>query len=339
MKPTVLYDPVPRSTEDIFRPDVYKNLCDEFKVLERGDRVADEFYAEHLPTADFIVGQPPLPTEIIKTAKQLKALINVESNFLQNMDYQYCFRNQIHVLTVSPVFAQAVAELALGLTLALARDIPKAHGDFVNGDESYGLEANQNSTLINRCKLGFIGFGDLGRAILKSFSGFSPVVSVYDPWLSDELLCREGLQVASLVEVLQDSDVVMVVASVTADNAGMLQAKHFAKMKQNALFVLMSRAEVVDFDAMLDACSSGHIRAATDVFPIEPLPQKHRARTTPNVILSAHRAGALESALFEIGDRTLADLRLMAKGLPPQNCKRAEHELVGKVRSKPIDKS
>ncbi len=339
MKPTVLYDPTPRTTEDIFRPTVYKAFCDEFEVVERGHQDSEAFYAAHLPTADFIVGQPALPTNVINTAKQLKALINVESNFLQNMDYQHCFRNQIHVLTVSPVFAQPVAELALGLTLALARDIPKAHSDFVEGKEGYGLVANQNAMIINRCKLGFIGFGDLGRAILKTFSGFNPSASIFDPWLSDELLQREGLNTAPLDEVLQTSDVVMVVASVTDENAGMLQAAHFAKMKPGALFVLMSRAEVVDFDAMLDACDTGQIRAATDVFPTEPLAQSHRARSTPNLILSAHRAGALESALFEIGDRTLADLRLMAKGLPPQNCKRAEHELVSKVRSKPIDKS
>ena len=339
MKPTVLYDPSPRTTQDIFQPHVYKNFCNEFNVVERGNEDSSNFYTAHLPTADYIVGQPSLPTELLTSAKQLKALVNVESNFLQNMDYQYCFRNQIHVLTVSPVFAQPVAELALGLTLALARDIPKAHCDFVEGCEGYGLEANQNAMTINRCNLGFIGFGDLGRAILKAFDGLNPSVSVFDPWLSSELLHREGLQVASLDEVLQTSDVVMVVASVTEDNAGMLGATHFAKMKPGALFVLMSRAEVVDFDAMLDACHSGRIRAATDVFPTEPLAQDHRARTTPNLILSAHRAGALESALFEIGDRTLADLRLMAKGLPPQNCKRAEHELVGKVRSKPVDKS
>lgn len=339
MKPTVLYDPAPRATQEIFRPNVYKSFCDEFRVVERGDQNSKNFYTAHLPTADFIVGQPTLPTNVLATTKQLKALINVESNFLQNMDYQYCFRNQIHVLTVSPVFAQPVAELALGLTLALARDIPNAHSNFVDGCERYGLEANQSAMLINRCKLGFIGFGDLGRAILKTFSGFNPSVSVFDPWLSNELLQREGLHVASLDDVLQTSDVVMVVASVTEENAGMLQAKHFAKMKPGALFVLMSRAEVVDFDSMLDACNAGHIRAATDVFPTEPLAHDHRARTIPNLILSAHRAGALKSALFEIGDRSLADLRLMAKGLPPQNCKRAEHELVGRVRSKPIDKS
>jgi len=324
MKPIVLFDPVPRTAQEIFSPSVCEHFKKEFTVIERIDESTTDFYSQHLPTADYIVGQPPLPTELLKRADRLKALINVESNFLQNMDYDYCFRNQIHVLTVSPVFAQAVAELALGLTLSLARDIPAAHMDFVNGQERYGLEGNQTAKLINRCNLGFIGFGDLGRAILKTFDGFNPAVKVYDPWISEELLQREGLQLVSMGEVLSTSDIVMVVATVSEESMGMLQAQQFATMKPGALFLLMSRAEVVDF---------------ADVFPEEPLAKDHPARTTPNLILSAHRAGALESALFEIGERTLADLRLMAKELPPQNCKRAEAELVGRMRSKPIEKS
>lgn len=339
MKPTVLYDPSPRTTADIFDPDSYKQLLSEFNVIERDDIEANHFYEEHLPECDFIVGQPALDTELLQSAKHLKAIINVESNFLQNMDYQHCFRNQVHVLTVSPVFAQPVAELALGLTLSLARDIPEAHARFVKGREQYGLSGNQSAMLLNRCNLGFVGFGDLGKAILRTFSGFSPVVRVFDPWLSDAMLAREGLIATTLDDVLQSSDVVMVVATVTDESAELIKAEHFDRMKQQALFVLMSRAEVVDFEAMLKACESGHIKAATDVFPEEPLAKDHPARLTPNLILSAHRAGALSSALLEIGERTLADLRLMAKGLPPQNCKRAEAELVTRVRSKPIDKS
>ncbi len=339
MKPTVLYDPAPRTTAEIFSPRDYDSFTQEFNVIENTDSDTSRFFQTHIASADYIVGQPALDTALLSQAKKLKALINVESNFLQNMDYQYCFQHQIHVLTVSPVFAQSVAELALGLTLSLARDIPNAHSRFVDGNEQYGLEGNQQATLINRCKLGFIGFGDLGRAILRVFDGFSPSVQIYDPWLSPEVLAREGLQTASLDTVLSQSDVVMVVATVTDDSTALLQQAQFSSMKPGAMLILMSRAEVVDFDAMLAACASGHIRAATDVFPEEPLAASHPARSTPNLILSAHRAGALTDALLEIGERTLADLRLMSKGLPPQNCKRAEFELVERVRSKPVDKT
>lgn len=162
---------------------------------------------------------------------------------------------------------------------------------------------------------------------------------VFDPWLSPEALRREGLEPVGLDELLSSSDVVQVVASVTSENERMLGRAELARMAPGALLVLLSRADVVDFDALAEACREGRIRAATDVLPEEPLPADSPLRSVPNLLLSAHRAGALESALLEIGERTVADLELMARGLPPQNCKRAEPELVGRLRSRPVTRS
>lgn len=339
MKPVVLLDPAPRTAEEIFTQASRARLDAEFEVLERGETDAVEFYAAQLLRASFIVGQPALDEAMIEAAPALRGVINVEGNFLQNMDYAACFRRQIRVLAISPVFAQPVAELALGLTLALARDIPDAHQAFVDGKEQYGLAGNRQARLIERCELGFVGFGDLGRAILGVFAGFHCRVRVYDPWLSPEALRRDGLEPATLDEVLAKSDIVQVVATVTAESTKLIGKRELGLMRNGAMLLLMSRADVVDFDALMQACHSGRIRAATDVFPSEPMPIDAPLRTTPNLIFSAHRAGALESALFDIGERVVADLSLMARGLPPQNCKRAEPELVGRMRSKPIEKS
>jgi len=68
-------------------------------------------------------------------------------------------------LTPSSVFAVPVAELAIGMMISLARGIHTAHGDFVNGEELYGLEGNTGSELISGKESGFFGFGDLGKAI------------------------------------------------------------------------------------------------------------------------------------------------------------------------------
>jgi len=339
VKPRLLLDPSPRTPAEIFAAPVLARLHERFDVVARGEREAEGFYAEHLSAASFLVGQPALDSARIRDAKALRAIINVEGNFLPNMDYDACFARGIHVLSISPVFAQPVAELALGLALALARDIPAAHRDVVDGVERYGLDGNAASRTLHGCRMGFVGFGDLGRAILRTFAGLSPRVLVHDPWLSAGLLAREGLRSASLERVLATSDVVHVVASVTDASKAMLGAEQFALMPSGSMLLLLGRAEVVDFDALLSACASGRLRAATDVFPEEPLPADHPARGTPNLLLSSHRAGALRSALFEIGERTLADLELMADGLPPQNCKRAERELVGRLRSKPVTRS
>lgn len=338
-KPLVLLDPAPRESSEIFTAECLVRLHDCYTICERLGEDPQLFYEAHLRDAMFVVGQPDLSAEMISRATHLRAVINVEGNFLQNMDYDACFRRNVHVLVVSPVFARPVAELALGLTLALARDICSSHRDFATGQERYGLASNTNSQLLHRATLGFIGFGDLGRAVLQVFAGFDCDVRVYDPWLSPEALRREGLKPASLDEVLSNSDIVQVVASVTRESTHLIGADELARMKSGAMLVLLSRADVCDFDALQAACARGHIRAATDVFPEEPLALDSALRSTPNLLLSAHRAGALQSALFEIGERVLADLDLMTSGLPPQNCKRAEHELVSRMRSRPVAKS
>ena len=144
---------------------------------------------------------------------------------------------------------------------------------------------------------------------------------------------------ASLDEVLSESDFVFVVASVTSENKGFLNAEAFSKMKKGAAFVLLSRAEIVDFDDLMQAVSSGHILAASDVYPEEPLPGNHPVRQLKNFIRSAHRAGALESAFKKMGDMVLEDMDLLDRGLPPMRCKRAERETVSRMRSKPVTRN
>ena len=338
-RPLVLLDPAPRTAEEILAPATRARLDAGFEVIERGDAAPAAFYAEHLPRAAFVVGQPALDAAAIATAERLRALVNVEGNFLQNVDYAALFARGARALVASAVFARPVAELALGLTLSLARDIHGNHAAFADASERYGLAGNRRARLLDRCELGFVGFGDLGRAVLDVFAGFRPRVRAFDPWLSPDVLRREGIEPVGLEELLSGSDVVQVVASVTPESVRLLGAPELALMRPDALLVILSRADVVDFGALAEACREGRIRAATDVLPEEPLAADDPLRDVPNLLLSAHRAGALESALLEIGERVVADLELMARGLPPQNCKRAEPELVGRLRSRPVARS
>ena len=128
---------------------------------------------------------------------------------------------------------------------------------------------------------------------------------------------------------------IFVVAGVTSENQGFLGAQQFASMQQGAALVLVSRAAVVDFDAMLEYADKGHIRCATDVFPQEPLPANHRARRTENVILCAHQAGALEAAMRQVGKMVVGDAELIVRGLPPVLCKSAQPETVNLMRCPP----
>jgi phosphoglycerate dehydrogenase-like enzyme len=267
---------------------------------------------------------------------KLRAILNVESNLLNNMPYEILFARGIHVVTTGQVFAEPVAELGLAMALNLARGVIDADVAFRAGKELWGGEGNQSARLLSGSEIGLVGFGDLGRALNRVLSGFRAKIRVFDPWLPPSMLREAGVEPASLSQVLAMSDFVFVVASVTSENKGFLGAEAFASMRKGAAFILLSRADVVDFPALMAAVQSGHIVAASDVYPQEPLPLDHPVRSLSGFVRSAHRAGALDSAFKKMGDMVLEDMALMDRGLPPMRCKRAERETVSRMRSKPV---
>lgn len=338
-RPIVVSVPEPRSLELIFTPDGEAKLRRDYQIFEGQGPTVSKVVADHIGEASFIIGQPDLPRQLLQQAKKLKAIFNVESNFLDNMDYDYCFSHGIHVLTTGRVFAAPVAEMGLGMALSLERDIGGADRAFRAGKELWGGDGNTEARLMSGGNIGFIGFGDLGRALHRLLTGFRATIRVFDPWLPAGVLEDQGVEPVALDDVLTKSDVIFVVASVTSDNGGFLGSAEFTKMRKGTSFVLLSRAGVVDFNALMAAVKSGHIRAASDVFPEEPLPADHPVRKLEGFILSAHRAGALDVAFKQMGKMVLDDMGLMARGLPPVACRRAERETVLRMRSKPVSRN
>ncbi len=334
---TIIVDPFPREMGLIFKPNKIKLLKKNFKIINAPSKNKLKFYKQHISTADFIIGQPDLPKSMLTLASKLKAIFNVESNFMDNMDYDYCFKNNIYVLSTAPVFAQSVAEIAVGLTISLKRDIHKAHLDFFQKKEKYGLESNLRSSLLLDNKIGFIGFGDLAKSLKPMLMPYTSNFKVYDPWLPNKLIEANGCKSASLKEIFKDCDVVYVLATITTKNKSMIDKKLLKLMKKDTCLLILSRASVINFQDLNKILNKDKIKVATDVFPQEPVPKNDPIRKQKNILFSAHRAGALESVFFEMGDIVYEDLLLMTKGLPPRLCRRAELETVKNLRSKPVD--
>ena len=336
-KPIILVDPHPRTMELIFSKINLKYLKNNFALLKAPKINKKEFYNKYLPEADYIIGQPDLSTKLISKEKKLKAIFNVESNFMDNMDYDYCFKKNIHVLATSPVFTQPVAEMALGLTLSIARSIHIAHNDFINGEEKYGGEISGHNFLLKNKKFGLIGFGDLAKALLPLLRPFSNEIMAYDPWVPDLLVYSFDVQPTKLNNLLNQSDIIFVLASITSSNEGMIDSSKLKLMKENSTFVLMSRAAIINFEDLYKHLKLKKIFAAIDVFPEEPFPKNSKLRKLSNVIFSPHRAGALDVAFKQMGELIIGDIKMITQNLPPRLCKRAERETVKYLRSKSVD--
>ena len=337
-RPLILLDPYPRSIDLIFDAPTKARLESLGEVIWHEGAPADEVHIDrYLPEAVALIGQSALPKARLDRAPKLKAVFNVEGNFLPNVDYLECHHRGIAVLSTAPVFAKPVAEMALAMALASARRMHEADAAIRAGKETlYGEGDNLDSFLLSGKTVSLVGFGNLGRALLPLIKAFGGDVLVYDPWIHPSILSEAGVTPAPLDECFRHSSVVFLLAATTTENAGKIDRTYFNQMPEGSIVVLVSRAGIVNFDDLLDAAASGRIRVAIDVWPEEPIPSGHRARSTPNTLLQAHRAGNIPEVWPWMGQMVVDDLEQVLKGLPPQRCQRAQWENVAKIRSKPV---
>ena len=317
----------------IFTRGALDRLHRDFEVRDvAGDPPALD---EHLPEAFALVGQSDFPAERLLRAAKLRAIMNVEGNFYPNVDYPTAFSRGVRVLGCGPAYAQPVAEYALGLALDLARGISREDRAFREGRERYLSGGNDDAVLIRHADVGLIGYGNLGRALHALLRGFNPRIRVFDPWLPESTLREADVEPAGMDEVLATSQFLFILAAVTDANQKLLDDDRLASIREGARVILVSRAAMVDYGALVRHVENGRFLAAVDVWPEEPLANDHPARITEGFVLSAHRAGGIPSAFTEIGDMVVDDLTLLANGLPPVRMQAAAPELVGRYRNKP----
>lgn len=183
----------------------------------------------------------------------------------------------------------STAELALTLILASLRGVP----EFVRAqDAGRWLPVQIWPALADRRAL-IVGYGAVGRAVAKRLKAFEVHVT------GMARTARAGddgvdavLSTDRLPEVIGEYDVVVLITPLTEQTRGMVDGALMARMRPGALLVNMARGPVVVTDDLVQACASGHIRAAVDVTDPEPLPDGHPLWSTPGVLVSPHVGGA-----------------------------------------------
>ncbi len=330
MNEKVLLDPHFRRLDNIFYADDLRHLsalCDLLWARDEPmpdaaiDDVCDEVVA-------IICGRWRYGN--VARFPRLRAIIEVGGSHPspQDLNYAHCFKNSIRVLSCAPAFGPAVAEMGLGLALAAARQIPHTDAGIRAGSANWSHTEPSDTFTLYEKSVGFIGFGGLARCLQPLLAPFRCPIRAFDPWLTDAYLKSQNVEPASLEQVLGDCRFVFVLAVPSADNRALIDRVQLEKLRRDAVFVLLSRAHVVDFEALTDLLSAGRFRAAIDVYPQEPFPDTHRLCRLPNVVLSSHRAGAIDEALRRIGRLVTRDMEAILKGLPPQELQAAHPEFI-----------
>jgi phosphoglycerate dehydrogenase-like enzyme len=222
----------------------------------------------------------------------------------------------VQLANAAGVHDASTAELAVTLALASLRGIP----DFVAAQgRSQWLPQQERPSLADKRVL-ILGYGGIGAAIARRLSGFEVTLTgvASRPRAGDDLVpWVHGVD--ELPFLLPEHDVVIVIVPLSEATTGLVDRDFLASMPDGALLVNVARGKVVDTKALLEATSTGRIRAALDVTDPEPLPADHPLWQAPGVLISPH-VGGVTSAFMP---RAIALLReqisAFASGRPLRN--------------------
>ncbi|HEX4029779.1 MAG TPA: phosphoglycerate dehydrogenase [Terracidiphilus sp.] len=225
---------------------------------------------------------------------------------VDNIDADAATRRGIVVMNTPGANAVAVAELALGLMIALARKIPVATSSMHAGKwEKKNLQGSE----LRGKTLGILGLGRVGLEVAKRARGFGLEIIGVDPFVSTAVAREAGIRLVQLDELIASCDYLTLHVGLTPQTAGVLNAKSLAAMKKGVRIVNCARGELIEDAALIDALKSGQVAgAALDVFREEPL------KNSPyfgldNVILSPHIAGSTAEAQEAVGVQIAMQVR------------------------------
>lgn len=256
--------------------------------------------------------QTKVNRELIDAAPELKIIARAGVG-LDNVDTEYAHKKGIVVCFTPDANSISVAELTIGLMLALMRKIPEARQDTLTG--GWNRLKFTGSELYGK-SFGLIGMGRIGSLTAARAKAFGMDILAADPFLKADAPQLKGLNASllSLDELLAESDVVSCHSPLTADTRKMLTYQHFRRMKPDAFFINTSRGEVVDERGLTQALLEHKLAgAALDVREIEP-PKHSPLNQMENVILTPHIAAFTVEAQDRVVDSVCEDVRLVLSG-------------------------
>ena len=225
---------------------------------------------------------------------------------VDNIDAEAATRRGIVVMNTPGANAVAVAELTIGLMLALARKLPAANNTMHAGKwEKKGLQGAE----LRAKTLGILGLGRIGLEVARRARGFGLELIGSDPFVSAAVARENGIVLVSLDELFAKADYLTLHVGLTPQTHGVINARTLASMKKDVRIINCARGELVDDAALVEALKSGKVAgAALDVFAQEPLKDSPYFELD-NVILTPHIAGSTAEAQEAVGVQIAMQVR------------------------------
>jgi glyoxylate reductase len=266
----------------------------------------------------------PIPNEALTENPNLRGIANCGVGY-NNIDIGLATKLGIPVTNTPGVLTETTADLAWALLMATARKIPQAHAFTSSGQWKgpvgkpfMGLDIGPGGS--NRPKvLGIIGFGKIGRAIMRRSRGFRMKVRAYDPPMKEIIEATRGVEYRELDDLLRESDFVTLHCPLSEETHHIIGERELDLMKPSTILINTSRGPVVDEQALVSALKQGKIAGAgLDVYEGEP-------RLSPglselgNVVLLPHIGSATEDTRGQMAVLAVRNALAMVRGRRPAN--------------------
>jgi glyoxylate reductase len=322
-----------------------KKILVPWAILEIGEEVLTEAKAEiilihgpkgELPSLNELIkavkdvdvllprGTQPVPRKVMMANPNLRGIANYGVGY-DNIDVLSATELGIPVTNTPGVLTETTADLAWALLMATARKIPQAHNYTLTGQWKgpggkvfMGQDIGPGGS--NRPKvLGMVGFGRIGKAVMRRSRGFKMKVIAYDPFMKEVIEQTRGMEYRDLNDLLKESDFITLHCPLSKETHHLIGKRELDLMKPTAILVNTSRGPVVDERALVSALRRGKIAGAgLDVYEKEP-------RLTPgllkleNVVLLPHIGSLTKDTREQMAVVAAKNAVSMVRGKRPKN--------------------
>jgi len=282
------------------------------------EKEEDKLIAELTNATAFFVRPGVISCRVIKNSPKLR-IIAVHGAGVDQIDVAAATEAGVMVTNVPGGNANAVAELAIGLMLALVRRIPQS--SWMVQHQGKWEEARWKGAELQGKTLGVVGCGNVGRKVIALALAFGMSAIAYDPYLPEEAIKKSGATPADIATVLKSCDILTLHVPLNKQTLHLIGAKELAMMKKGALVINTSRGPILDGQALYEAIRNGHLGgAALDVMETEPPVPSDPLLSMPSVIVTPHMAGSTYEALATIARVACEDIVRVLQGEKPLHC-------------------
>jgi D-3-phosphoglycerate dehydrogenase len=236
---------------------------------------------------------------VLSRLPELKVISKVGVG-IDMLDLDALSRHGVRLARAGGTNAVAVAELVIGLLLALLRGLPRLDSEVRAG----GWHQPKGSQLSGRT-VGIVGYGSVGIALARLLSGFGCPVLAHDV---RSIPATDAVRQVELEDLLAESDVVSLHLALDEATRCLLDERRISQMKPGAILVNTARGQLVDETALVGALRAGHLSGAClDVFKSEP-PLESPLLELDQVVVSPHIGGSTEEAILAMGRAAISGL-------------------------------